>query len=103
MGKLGFKIHQDQHPYCCGVDNLGGFTNTAPFWVHDDGYGSVRRLHKSGTGLYTAEFIDNDACKAAYKWLCSKKTLLFQTEVKKNSGHNNGGMFMCVFQDKKGK
>ncbi len=106
---MSFSIFQDQHPYCCGVDELGGFSVAAlwsrasreTYWWDDDTYGSPNHLRKSGTGLYTAAFINNEECKAAYDWLCEHKTLLFQTPVKKNRGHKNGGMFMCVFQDKK--
>lgn len=72
-------------PYCCGVDDAGEFSNrTYP-------------LRRSGTGLFTATFVNNQSCQRAYEQLKREHTLLFQSELRMN--RNSGRpLFLCVFQ-----
>lgn len=72
-------------PYCCGVTDVGNFGSRQ------------HRLVRSGTGLFTATFINNMACQRAYEQMKREHTLLFQSEPRMN--HNSGHrVFLCVFQ-----
>jgi hypothetical protein len=94
--KIGFS-ETDSLPNCCGVGDVGGFEfyegSLSNYWnAHED-------VACSGTGMFTAAFIDEEESKAAYEFLCKKHTLLFQSDVRVNSGSGNK-LFLCVFLHK---
>lgn len=84
---------QENLGYCCGVDEVGGFTLNPEDWAKP---WKDQTTHFDGTGMFVSTFIDDEACKIAYECLCSKHKLLFQSEpmVNTNSGRR---LFLCVF------
>lgn len=77
--------YQERLPNCCGVDDVGTF-----------GGARLNRVRKSGTGLFTATFINNEVNKEAYEQMCEEFTLLYQSPVRVNSNSGNK-LFLCVF------
>lgn len=88
------KVYQDSLPYCCGVDDVGGFEPTYSSWRNHP-----QELQRSGTGLFTATFLNNEANKAKFEEMCKEHTLLYQSPVKRNRNSSNR-LFLCVFQFK---
>lgn len=91
-------------PYCCGVNDLGEYTLASgeeqAEELEGDGYRRIGAdIHQSGTGLYTATFVHNARCDAAYEKMCEKYELLYRSPdfYNKNSGND---LFLCVFKDK---
>lgn len=79
--------------FCCGVYEVGKFQEHDPnyhSWYHDD------VVEKSGTGMFVSTFINNTACREAYKQLTEQHTLLYQSPTKQN-GRNGNEVFLCVF------
>jgi hypothetical protein len=82
-------------PYCCGVNDVGGF-DLVP---SDPWTPAPSTVVCSGTGLFTATFVNEEESKAAYDYLCKEHVLLFQSSVKRNS-HSGNKLFLCVFLHK---
>jgi hypothetical protein len=79
--------YQESLPNCCGVQDVGGWAHTA----------HLRPMIQSGTGLFTATFINDEISREAYEGLCKEHKLLYQSPVKANSRSGNR-LFLCVFQ-----
>jgi hypothetical protein len=89
----------DELPYCCGVTDVGGFDIRWPkadFRLDD----LEDDLIESGTGMFTATFVNTSVCRQAYETLCKKYELIYQSPRAKNvrSGRD---VFLCVFQGAK--
>jgi hypothetical protein len=91
------EVEQCNHGFCCGVDEVGNFS------FYEDGFEGegedefyTPMISRSGTGLFTATFIDSLDCHEAYKYLISKYKLLYQSPVRVNSSSENS-VFLCVF------
>jgi hypothetical protein len=89
MNQRVFICIQDSLPNCCGVDDVG--------WFQDVRYHGTGEIKRSGTGLFTATFVDNDTNRRAYEQLKKEHRLLYQSPVKRNSNTGNQ-LFLCVFQ-----
>lgn len=91
-------FYQENLTFCCGVNDIGEFAfENDDVW--QDGNAVVT---KSGTGMFTASFIDNEVCAAAYAQLTKEHKLLYQSPLRKNS--NSGRqLFLCVFLHKDAK
>lgn len=84
-------------PYCCGVRDIGEFSRKSrEGWTY--GY-KIDDLSESGAGFYTATFIDTAECAQAYKELCEKFDLLYQSPVRKNTSSGRL-LFFCFFSNK---
>jgi hypothetical protein len=93
MNKHIYFDSDDRLPYCCGVNDVGGFS------FGDAADEAPSTVNESGTGLFTATFINNAECKAAYEYLCKEHVLLFQSPKKKNK-NSKRDVFLCVFLHK---
>lgn len=83
-------------PGACGVINLWYFTTT---WNSVD----VKDLQEEeGAGFLFVSFINSKNCKKVYEALSKSYSILFQSEVRKNTNSNNQ-MFICIFDLKKDK
>lgn len=86
----------------CGADIYHSFhlKPTLNSWNRSTSLSSLNA--HGGIDISCAGFIDTPDCKKAYEWLCKKYTLVYQSEVRRNtnSGHN---FFFCVFDRKKAK
>lgn len=91
MSKAIYFESGDTLPHCCGIGDVGAFT-------FDEFGGSAGELfvHEPGTGMFTAAFVNNKECKAAYEYLCKEHVLLFQSPRKKNK-NSKRDVFLCVF------
>lgn len=81
---------QCELPFCCGVDDVGAFEGNT--WSV-----ALNEVRSSGTGLFTATFIDSGSNKNAYEVLCREHKLLYQSPVKENNNSGND-LFLCVFE-----
>lgn len=105
----------EQLPHCCGVTDLGSFgvrrgrlqddvdEYSGDYYEVDWDDDRTNEadlledcLESSGTGLFTATFINSPECKAAYKLLKEKMKILFQSKPYRN---NNSGrdVFLVVY------
>lgn len=81
-------------PFCCGIGSIGSFKTYKGIYSDAKPLSSLPMV--TGTGLFTAEFIDNADCKKAYTFLCEKYKLLYQSPLRLNI--NSGrSLFMCIF------
>lgn len=54
-------------------------------------------IHDGGTPYFVAGFVNNNACRQMYEWLCKEAELVYQTPVTQNK--NSGRMFFsCMFK-----
>lgn len=88
--------NQETLPHCCGVDDVGEFRAA---YVQEEYWEVGQELERSGTGLFTATFINNDVNKQHYEQMCKEHTLLYQSPLRNN--RNSGRrLFLCVFSYK---
>jgi hypothetical protein len=82
----------------CGVGVVGDFNFTESnlsSW-----YTRTRlRAPSGGTGFFIAGFIETSECEEAYKQLCKKHTLIYQSPVRINRNSHNQ-FFFCIFDRK---
>jgi hypothetical protein len=74
----------------CGVGVLYNFAHS----YH------LEKPDKRRTGLFVAGFVDNNSCEEAYKKLCSKFKLVYQSPLRPSENGNKKGYFLCVFDSK---
>ena len=74
----------------CGVGLFYGFNS-----LGNDNFHIAPR-----TGLFIAGFINNNVCKNAYKELCSKFKVVYQSPLCASQDGNPKGYFLCVFDSK---
>lgn len=92
-------LNNEELPFCCGVDDVGGFEFVKAEYSWEKGQYPLGELISSGTGLFTASFVNNKECEEAYKQLCSTHKLLYQSPKKRNR-NSNRDVFLCVFLHK---
>lgn len=87
-------------PSCCGIQDIGDFSVEKAYYEYDKDYLSkILKNQISGTGMYTASFIDTPECKEAYRKLKKRFDIIYQSPLKHNT--NSGRkLFLCVFMDK---
>lgn len=78
----------------CGLQVVFAFADTC-CW----GAEALDEMRFGGIGYGVAGFIDDEICKEAYKELCERFHLEYQSPVKRNP--NSGNLFFfCVFRNK---
>lgn len=90
------RVFSSRLPYCCGVVDVGNFTDNASYGAS---YGTLISNIRSGTGIFTATFVNTTACKRAYEKLKQSHTLLYQSPLRRNT-NSYREVFLCVFSTK---
>lgn len=84
----------DSLPDTCGLEVVFAFDDRR-WW----GAEAINEMRFGGIGYGVAGFIDDEICKEAYKELCERFHLEYQSPVKRNP--NSGNLFFfCVFRNK---
>lgn len=83
-------------PFCCGVKDVGDFDYYEEPTREEPAVEEFDSVRRSGTGLFTATFVNNHSNQKAYEYLVSKYKLLYQSPVKNNDNSRND-LFLCVF------
>jgi hypothetical protein len=99
MKEIALSLQQEGHNFCCGVDEVGRFDYyEGTFDCEDDDEDQLYypTVERSGSGIFTATFVDNRDSRKAYEYLVSKYKLLYQSPVKNNDNSGND-LFLCVF------
>jgi hypothetical protein len=86
----------DELPFCCGVTDVGGFD---VHWHKGHGIHDVLVDDPivTGTGMFSATFVNTAVCRKAYEILCEHYELLYQSPRMRNV-RSNRELFLCVFQ-----
>lgn len=103
--------HADYSPnslsHCCGIPEVGAFTENVPSWVGKGEYTEISKFKKFGCGIFVSTFLPSQE-KAMLE--CEEyHTLLFKTGPHKNKGPDastegrNEGVYLCVFKFGKAK
>ena len=82
----------------CGLGVVGDFSfSKSESWEWNKR--EVLQAPEKGTGFFVAGFIDTNVCEKAYKQLCEKYTLIYQSPVRTNRNTYNQ-FFFCIFDRK---
>lgn len=86
---------QENFQYCCGVDEIGGFTRQeGNNWNYLES-----RVSRPGTGYFICTFINNSICKEAYHQLADDgHKVVFQSTPRQNGRGNR--VFVVVYLHK---
>lgn len=77
----------------CGVGFWFNLNHPSLSWNTINAFG--------GIGYNVVGFVNNDACKSAYKEIKEKHTIVFQSPVKRNQNSGNEFFFIVVKKGKK--
>ncbi len=80
----------------CGLGVVGNFDTT---YSLNTAQQITSRFTSYGTGFFVSGFVDDEACKRAYKFLTLRFKLVYQSPVRKNTNSDND-FFFCIFDVK---
>lgn len=84
---------------CCPIDGTCGLQVIFDFQDNCHWGETIYNLYLGGIGYGVAGFINTPICKQAYKELCERFHLEYQSPVKRNVNSGNA-FFFCVFRNK---
>ena len=92
----------DSLTHCCGIPEIGGFTEERSSWRSPTDYTEISKFKKFGCGIFLSTFLPSQE-KAMVE--CEEHhTLLFKTGPHKNKGPDAStegkekGVYLCVFK-----
>lgn len=83
--------------WTCGLGIVGDFGSD--YWKKSVDEVKQSFAHYEGTGFFVAGFVNTSVCEKAYKELCDKNKIVYQSPVRKNKNSDNN-FFFCIFDAK---